>query len=105
MLSVVMILRALAPTAGAIMSDRDHIDPLALAVLDDYRVRTDREWRQAGEPYLTPRASAVLRAVEEAVGFDGGVYGNCCECSAESCSGCSLASAHFDRIRRAWRES
>jgi hypothetical protein len=101
------------------MTDREHVHPLTLAVLDLANVyghnepytskstplgRKSAEWNKDGSPLLTPRASAVLEAVEKTIHWDGGVHGRCGECAADTCSGCSIATVHYDTIRRAWKE-
>ena len=51
------------------MSDREYIHPMALKVLTGNhpggREEAVKDWRVVGIPFLTPSASAVLRAVEE----------------------------------------
>jgi len=61
------------------MSDREHLHPLALAVLDGHRrnnmagteihawMKNYQDWMLSNRPLLTARASAVLAAVEEAM--------------------------------------
>jgi len=97
------------------MNDRDHIDPLALAVLDEadaYRLREfstgestplGREatkWLGCDKPLFTPRASAVLSAVEV-------VMRECDGCDYKDCEPCDSACSYQQlmKIRRAWRES
>jgi len=92
------------------MSDREHIHPRALAVLEagNERDEEEAEWIRADRPLLTPRAVAVLAAVEEALDIyckpcpgkhpcDTGGVAVWAEGSGDTCP---LAD-----IRRAWKDA
>lgn len=73
------------------MTDRYHVHPLALRVLDANKEQRDPveaanaqiEWEEASYPLLAPRASAVMRAVEEAMK----------RCPGDGCDNCVFATA------------
>jgi len=90
------------------MSERDYIHPLAYGVLHETREHKSsrvKAWEADGAPLLTPRASAVLRAIwehgfEMCIGYkeDGGTLLKYPECTRHG--PCSVKT-----ICRAWRES
>ena len=83
--------------------DRKHIHPMALRALEK---GSDihppyLSWCAAGGPFLTPRASAVLAAVEEAMGQCERLVvdkGNCDLCPYDT--PCNLKT-----IRDAWKQT
>jgi len=112
--------------AKAINGDRQHVHPLALAVLDRLANTQDAnttkpdgidartfdlqyirpyiegcsDWKHKDRPLLTARASRVLAAVEEAMDND-----VCRDCGAAHCVACPQADVPWSAIRKAWKEN
>jgi hypothetical protein len=82
--------------------DRKHVHPLAIAVLDGMAIGTERPaYRRFVDgrcPVLSARCSAVMAAVEEAMG------GVCGRCPLDDCTECTEKSTEvWTAIRAAWR--
>ena len=85
------------------MKPRDYIDPRALAVLDGFAMGFEREaygdFVRARCPLLTPRARAVLAAVEAVT--NGPCVDQCqIQQACDRGDGCI-----FTPIRQAWKEN
>jgi len=83
-------------------TDRQHVHPLALAVLDSLsrNAVADVAWVRAQSPLLTPRASRTLAAVEEAMASCVLMY------SKGDCEKCSYAPyCALKAIRAAWKDT
>lgn len=89
--------------------ERKWIHPLLKAAVNvsvDDRVKEVRDWYAAGAPYLTPRAKAVLKAVEEEIQD----YAECSddiktEFDRRTKRGISQPWYKLARIRRAYKEN